>query len=133
MKKKIINTQAGMKFIDMSGSTENVIGSILNDTNNFHILIYTFNRPSISFFIQLLKLEEIVISTKQIEAYALWDLVTITNDGLEAITNLASAKKLFLSESKKIKVVNLATEGSNSIHTRLKLPIKGENIFFVHP
>ena len=120
-----------MKFIDTPDPTKDVIKSILNDTNNFHILIYTFNRPSISFFIQLIKLEEIVISTKQIEAYALWDLVTITNDGLEAITNLASAKKLFLSESKKIKVVNLATGGN--IHTELKLPIKGENIFFVHP
>ena len=131
MKKKIINTQAEMKFIDMPGSTEDVIGSILNDINNFHILIYTFNRPSISFFIQLLKLEEIVISTKQIEAYALWDLVTIANDNFEIINDLVIREQLLLSRSKKIKVISLKTRGN--IHTRLKLPIKGENIFFVHP
>ena len=131
MKKKIINTQTEMKFIDMSGSTEDVIGSILNDINNFHILIYTFNRPSISFLIQLLKLEEIVISTKQIEAYALWDLVTIANDNFEIINDLVIREQLLLSRSKKIKVISLKTRGN--IHTRLKLPIKGENIFFVHP
>lgn len=120
-----------MKFIDTPDPTKDVIKSILNDTNNFHILIYTFNRPSISFFIQLLKLEEIVSSTKQIEAYALWDLVTVANDNFEIINNLVIREQLLLSRSEKIKVVNLATK--RSIHTRLKLPIKGENIFFVHP
>ncbi|KXJ97756.1 MAG: hypothetical protein UZ19_OD1001009 [Parcubacteria bacterium OLB19] len=118
-----------MKFINTPDPTKDVIKSILNDTNNFHILIYTFNRPSISFFIQLLKLEEIVSSTKQIEAYTLWDLVTVANANFEIINNLVIREQLLLSESRKIKVLNLATEGSNIIHTKLNTHQRRKYLF----